>query len=335
MSLIEIKNLYHNYGTFHLDNINISIAEKQIAYLIGNSGSGKSTLLKLIAGLENAKSGEISVNGQVVFSNRNLVKPEDRGVGIIFQYPSLFPHKTVIENVIFAIRGMDKNAKYNFAMEKLRDVGMDSYADYAPYAISGGQQQLVTIARTLAQRPKVVLLDEPFSNLDSALRRKIREQMLSILLDHDVAAIVVTHDPEEALEMANNIYVMRDGSIIQHGSPHDIYYRPVDLRFAKFFGLINPIPGKYKDNTLHTAWGKISLSSPKKLPYARPEAILLCNAEEGLPSVVKNVRFFNRIVDIEIQGAIYHVRFTIALLPKKGDIIYVKLDTKQLLFLTN
>lgn len=335
MTLVSIENLYHSYGTFSLKNINITIQHKQIAYLIGHSGCGKSTILKLISGLEIPKSGFISIDNQVVFHNKNIVNPEKRGVGIIFQYPSLFPHKSVIENVMFALHSMSKKEKYNIAMQQLKDVGMESYANHAPYTISGGQQQLVTIARTLAQKPKIVLLDEPFSNLDALLRRKIREQTLNILRNHNISVMVVTHDPEEAIEMADNIYVMRNGEIIQQGTPYEVYSHPVDVQFAHFFGDINRIQGKYKDGVFESAWGTIKAKGQTLFPYARPDAIFLSNELVGIRAQVKNIRFFNRIVDIEVASTIYKMRFTIALLPKKDDIIYVALDLSQVLFLTD
>lgn len=335
MSLLEVKNLCHSYGDFCLKDININVNSRQVVYLIGNSGCGKSTILKLIVGLEEAQSGSIQVGDTKVFFKKSVVPPEKRGVGIIFQYPSLFPHKTVVENVIFAIRGIDKKARYNFAMEKLEEVGMALYANHYPYAISGGQQQLVTIARTLVQKPKVVLLDEPFSSLDVALKRKIREEMLRVLVKNNIPALVVTHDPEEALEMADNIYVMRDGKIIQDGLPYNIYYNPIDVEFARFFGLINEIKGEHQGGVFRSIWGEIKTEHSSLTPYVRPEAILLANKREGIEATVRNVRFFNRIIDIEVDGAIYHMRFTIALLPKKEDIIYVTLDQMQVLFLVN
>ena len=336
MPLLEVKDLCHSYGGFHLKDINITLNKKQIIYLIGNSGCGKSTILKLIIGLERPTSGLIKIDNQTVFSTRVFIPPEKRGLGIIFQHPSLFPHKSVIENVMFAICGMGKKEQYNIAMEKLEEVGMKSYADHLPYTISGGQQQLVTIARALAQQPKIILLDEPFSNLDVTLRKKIREQMLEILSKHDIASIIVTHDPEEAMESADNIYVIREGKIIQEGSPYNVYYNPKDIRFAKFFGVINKIKFEYKNGKFISIWGDIrTVLSSEFMPYVRPEAILLANKREGIQAKVISIRFFNRIVDIEIGDERYQMRFTNVLLPKKDDIIYVTLDNSQVLFLAN
>lgn len=336
MSLLEVRNLCHSYGNFHLENININIDRKQIVYLIGSSGCGKSTILKLIVGLEQGKFGTIVIDDRVVFSKKVSVAPEKRQVGIIFQYPSLFPHKSVIENVMFAIIGMTKKEQYDLAMRKLEEVGMSSYANYSPSSISGGQQQLVTIARTLVQKPKIVLLDEPFSNLDAILKRTIREEMLGILIKNNISTLVVTHDPEEAVEMGDNIYVMRNGQIIQEGSPYEIYYNPIDVDLARFFGLINRIEGEYQDKEFISVWGEMKIDNPNLSPYVRPEAILLANKREGIKAQVMNVKFFNRIVEIKVKNnETYHMRFTIALLPKKDDIIYVTLDNKQVLFLAN
>ncbi len=335
MLSIEVTDVCKNYGQFSLKEVNICLKKKQIVYLIGESGCGKSTILKMIAGLERPDSGSITIDGMVVFSKGKMVPPEKRGIGIIFQYPSLFPHKTVLENVMFAINDSEKINKRNFAIEKLKSVGMELFADYLPASISGGQQQLVTIARAMAQNPKAILLDEPFSNLDASLRKKIRYQTMEILQKNCIPALVVSHDPEEALEMGNNIYVMQCGKIIQEGQPYDIYYSPVNTYFAKFFGELDQIKGRYEDGILYSAWGEIKINDESLLPYLRPEAILVANEREGIKAKVINVRFFNRLVDIEVDETIYHMRFAIALLPKKGDIIYVTLDRKQVLFLAN
>ncbi len=336
MSLLTIQQLSHRYNNFYLRDINLAVHNNEVVYLIGNSGCGKSTILKLIIGLEKPESGTISLEGQTLSSSTHFIPPEKRGIAITFQHPSLFPHKTVIENVIFATRDSSKAEKYKSAISALKEVGMDKYAEYFPQSISGGQQQLVTIARTLVQKPKLILLDEPFSSLDTILRKKIRRKMLDILKSHKIPAIIVSHDPDEALEVASRIYVMRNGEIIQEGSPYDVYYSPVDAHSANFFGIINKISGSVEKDTFISIWGKIPITdSSKVIPYVRPEAILLANQREGIKAKVISVSFFNRIVEIEVKGEIYHIKFMIALLPKKGDIIYITLDKNQVLFLSN
>ncbi|HCE59241.1 MAG TPA: ABC transporter ATP-binding protein, partial [Wolbachia sp.] len=196
------------------------------------SGCGKSTILKLIAGIENPGSGSIVINDRLVASNKASVAIEERNIGLIFQHSALFPHKTVIENVIFAIKKFTKKEKYNTALEILKLLNIEKYENAYPRVLSGGQQQLVAIARVIAQNPDIVLLDEPFSNLDILLKRQIRQYILSLFKKKNIPVLMVTHDPQEALEVADFIYVIRNGKVIQSGTSSDI---SKDDMLARFF----------------------------------------------------------------------------------------------------
>ncbi|MDD9332086.1 MAG: ABC transporter ATP-binding protein [Wolbachia sp.] len=235
MLVNNICYFYNNHNDFALSNINIQVKKGHVACLLGHSGCGKSTILKLIAGIENPKYGSIFINDRLVASDKASIAVEERNIGLIFQHSALFPHKTVVENIIFAIKNSSKKEKYNIALEILDLLNIEKYEDAYPNVLSGGQQQLVAIARVIAQNPDIVLLDEPFSNLDVLLKRQIRTYILSLFRKKNIPVLMVTHDPQEALEVADFIYVMRNGRIIQSGVSSDIYNRPKDDMLAKFF----------------------------------------------------------------------------------------------------
>ncbi len=333
---LELKDISHHYNrnSFALNNINIKVNKSAVACLLGPSGCGKSTILKLIAGIEKPKSGSITISDKVIVSDHIFSPIEKRKIGLIFQHPALFPHKTVIENIIFAIKKCNKEEKYKAALEVLNLVNMADYKDLYPHMLSGGQQQLITIARTIAQKPEIALLDEPFSNMDVILKRKIRKDMLSLFKEKNITVLLVTHDPEEALEIADAIYIIRDGNIIQYGTPYDIYYNPKDYALAKFFGELNHFHAVAQKNHVESPFGKIPINLPndndRVIVCIRPEAILLQN-HGGIQAIVDSVKFFNRMVCINIKSCLYLMRFPVALLPNKGDIISVALDLNQVL----
>ncbi|WCR59144.1 MAG: Fe(3+) ions import ATP-binding protein FbpC 2 [Wolbachia endosymbiont of Ctenocephalides felis wCfeF] len=235
MLVNNISYSYNSQDDFALSNINIEVKRGNVVCLLGHSGCGKSTILKLIAGIENPKSGTIFINDRLVASNHMSIAIEHRNVGLIFQHSALFPHKTVVENITFAIRSSSKKAKYLTALEILKLLNIEKYENMYPNALSGGQQQLVAIARVMAQNPDVVLLDEPFSNLDILSKCRIRHHILSLFRSKNTPVLMVTHDPQEALKVADFIYVMKSGKIIQSGVSSDIYHSPKDHTLAKFF----------------------------------------------------------------------------------------------------
>jgi iron(III) transport system ATP-binding protein len=209
MSYLQVKNLSFNYAKAKkplIDNFSMEMNSGEIVAIIGNSGSGKSTILRLLAGLEEAKAGIITLNNQTLLNTTNNKKidllPEKRGIGMIFQDYALFPHLTVLGNVMFAIKGSYQKRK-NEAMTLLIMVQMQEYANKYPHQTSGGQQQRVAIARALSINPKLLLLDEPFSNLDSKLRGQVRNEIRSIIKQSQTSAILVTHDEEDVNECAD------------------------------------------------------------------------------------------------------------------------------------
>lgn len=253
--LLQIKDLSLNYGEqVVLNKLNLDANQGELTAVLGASGAGKSTLLRLIAGFESPTSGEIYIDSKLVSNSKDVVAPEKRGVGVVPQDSALFSHLTVSQNIGFGVaKGSDARVK-----ELLKLVGLGDYADRKPASLSGGQAQRVALARALAPRPKLILLDEPFSALDAELRARLREDVRRVLRAENATAILVTHDQEEALSLADKVAILRDGKIIQSGSPTEIYNSPVDLGIATFLGDSILVDGHVEDGKIITALGKIT-----------------------------------------------------------------------------
>lgn len=223
--MLKINNLHFKYKSSKEDNIknfNIEINKGEIVSILGQSGSGKSTVLRIIAGLENAYKGKITIAENVVYGEKTFVEPEKRGVGMVFQDYALFPHMNVAQNIMFGLRKMDKRQKEQRMIEMLKLVNLEEYKDKYPYELSGGQQQRIAIARALAPRPSILLLDEPFSNLDAHLQKKIRTELKEIIQKANITSIFVTHDKEDAKALADKVVVLDKGEIIRLGDGKDI-----------------------------------------------------------------------------------------------------------------
>lgn len=253
---LEIRNLIRSYdGRRVVDDVSLQIKPGQVTCLLGPSGCGKSTTLRIIAGVEMQDSGEIYADGELVCDTIFRVPPEGRSIGLMFQDFALFPHLSVAQNVGF---GLPRKAAGNAARvnELLERVGMLHHANDHPHQLSGGEQQRVALARALAPRPKIMLMDEPFSGLDNRLRDGIRDETLDLLKDEGAAVLLVTHEPDEAMRMADEIALMRDGKIVQQGAPYNIFNRPSDKSTAGFFSDINVIEGVVKGALTETPFGQ-------------------------------------------------------------------------------
>ena len=237
-----------------VNDVSLEVAAGQVTCLLGPSGCGKSTTLRMIAGVERPDSGTIRIDGRTVCGDGVLVPPEARSVGLMFQDFALFPHLTVAQNVAFGLSG-DRAAKARRVDELLDRVNLSGYGPKHPHQLSGGEQQRVALARALAPRPKVMLMDEPFSGLDNRLRDGIRDTTLEVLKEEGTAVLLVTHEPDEAMRMADEIALMRDGRIVQRGAPYNIYNAPVDKAAAAFFSDINVIRGTCRGALTDTPFG--------------------------------------------------------------------------------
>jgi iron(III) transport system ATP-binding protein len=277
MSKIEIKNITKNLGNKRiLDNINLEIEEGEMISLLGPSGCGKTTTLKIIAGLMLPDYGDILFNGESILK----VPVEKRGAVIVFQDYLLFPHMTVEDNIGFGLKmaKVKRDVIKKKVNEMIELVGLMGHGKKYPKELSGGQKQRVAIARALAIEPKVLLLDEPFSNLDTRLRENMRDFISDIQRELKITTVLVTHDKEEALMMSDKIAVMFDGNIKQYGSPTDIYNRPVSPQIADFFGEKNYIEGEIEDGLFISRLGKVktTFNAFKKVKaMIKPEDIQL------------------------------------------------------------
>ncbi len=222
-----------------VNDLNFEIREDEIFALLGPSGCGKTTCLRLISGFERADQGEVHVDGKLLESPTSHVAPQNRGIGFVFQDYALFPHLSVIDNVAFGLTDIPKHKRQVYAEEVLCRTGMGDYKDRNPSELSGGQQQRVALARAIAPKPKLVLLDEPFSNLDAMLRDTMRKEVRDVLKKAGMSALLVTHDQEEALSFADRIAVMNNGRIEQIGTPEEVYYNPKTKFVAQFLGRTN------------------------------------------------------------------------------------------------
>lgn len=337
---LRLSGITHKYrkSDFLLEVSDFSGKKGEVVCLLGPSGCGKSTILKLIAGLERAATGVVTINGKVVsdVASGIHVPTERRNVGLIFQHPALFHHQTVEESVAFAVGEKSQDKRVLRALKVLKTLGIECFKDAYPHMLSGGQQQLVTIARTMAQDPEIILMDEPFSNLDVMLRAKIRTDVLSIIKSEKVTVLLVTHDPEEALEIADKIYVMRDGKVTQCGTPYEVYNSPNDVNLAKFFGRLNYFEACVRNGKVNLDLGSIDAAHYKDgsrvAVCIRPDAIVQ-QEKGGVAVAVKLVRFFNNMVYIATGDNAYWMKCWGAVLPEVGDVVSVSLDSsKALLF---
>jgi len=237
-------------GRAVVDEVSLEVEAGQVTCLLGPSGCGKSTTLRMIAGVERPDWGRVVIDGVEVFGARD-VPPERRGVGLMFQDFALFPHLTVAGNIGFGLKG-DKTARVGELLEK---VDLAGFGGKHPHELSGGEQQRVALARALAPRPRVMLMDEPFSGLDNRLRDGIRDTTLDVLKAEGTAVLLVTHEPDEAMRMADEIALMRDGRIVQQGAPYNVYNAPVDKAAAAFFSDINVIRGVSRGALTETPFG--------------------------------------------------------------------------------
>ena len=247
LDVVDLDSGYDNLQV--LNQVSFSLQPGQIGCMLGPSGCGKTTVLRAVAGFEPAWAGQILIDHTEVSSSRFCLPPEKRNVGMVFQDFALFPHLRVDDNIRFGLRGMTAEEQQYRIGELLATVGMPAYARAYPHQLSGGQQQRIALARALAPRPGILLLDEPFSNMDVELREQLAREIRNILKQENITAILVTHDQNEAFAMADLICVMHEGRIVQQGSGYDLYHQPANRFVADFIGQGVIIPAEVRDAT--------------------------------------------------------------------------------------
>lgn len=311
MTGLIIDNISHSYGQQRvLSGVSLSVARGELVCLLGPSGCGKSTLLRIVAGLETLQAGKLRVGGVNVAAQPHQPPPELRHVGMVFQDFALFPHLTVRENIAFGLRGSDPN-RLRRIEDLLEQVGLVWAGNLYPSVLSGGEQQRVALARALAPNPGVMLLDEPFSNLDATLRFRLRMETRELLRERMVPTLLVTHDPEEALAIADRIVLMQNGKVIQVGRPTELYRRPINAFAARFLGPANFLDARILGHEVQTALGNFAPSEEKLPPgrgtlLVRPENLTLeLNPQPGqVIGVVRRSHFCGPsfLVEVVVPG---------------------------------
>ena len=358
MAVLKLEHVSHDFGEVRaVADVTLSVGRGELVCLLGPSGCGKTMALRIAAGLERLQQGRVLIDGEPVGDQKHDVPPEDRSVGLVFQDYALFPHLDVKGNVAFGLRGWSRRDREARAREVLRQVGMSHLANAHPHMLSGGQQQRVAVARALAPNPKVMLLDEPFSGLDVTLRHTIRDETLNVLKTAGAATLMVTHDPEEAMFMADRVALMRDGRVVQSGPPAELYANPADKFVASFFGDINRLPGEVKGGQVQTPFGRLDagqLSEGQAVEVLiRPEALRVqpCAAPEDRapgqrPARVRAARLLGRSsmlhLDLSANGADtsapaaggsdgiqLQARIPGRYLPAENELLDVQLDRSQ------
>jgi iron(III) transport system ATP-binding protein len=256
VSLLSVKGLWKGYaGQPVLQGLDLEVPAGSLTAVLGLSGCGKTTLLRVIAGFERAERGTVSLAGRTLDDGATFLAPERRRIGYVPQEGALFPHLSVQDNVGFALTRSERRGKQ--VARLLEMVGIAPLATRMPNELSGGEQQRVALARALAPRPDALLLDEPFSSLDASLRSRVREEVHGLLRGQGVTTVLVTHDQEEALSLADTVAVLRDGKIVQQGAPADLYEQPSDERLARFLGAVNLVAADFEDGSARTALGRL------------------------------------------------------------------------------
>jgi iron(III) transport system ATP-binding protein len=271
MAFLSSQQIYKSFTKEKkaLSNINMEVEKGEIVALLGESGSGKTTLLRIIAGFETPDAGTLNLNDTEI----TFLKPEKRNIGMIFQDYALFPHLTVVENIQFGMKHLSKELKYSETNSLLQLLQIDELKKRYPHQISGGQQQRVAIARSIAAKPEMLLLDEPFSNLDKSLKDSVRKEIRNILKKTSTTAIFVTHDIEDAVAVADKIVILKDGIIQQQATYFDLYYTPANIYVASISSILQVI----------------IIDGEKK--YLRPEAIHLSEQITFYKALVLENRF--------------------------------------------
>jgi iron(III) transport system ATP-binding protein len=269
--------------------VSLEIEHGELMAVLGPSGCGKTTLLRLIAGFEAPDGGSVTVGEETVAGPGTLIPPEKRRVGMVFQDYALFPHLTVEANVAFGLSRRPREEREALTRRTLELVGLQHKTSRYPHELSGGERQRVALARALAPEPEVVLLDEPFSSLDATLRADLRREVELILRDAEATALLVTHDQEEALSLADRLAVMREGRIVQVGAPEEVYGRPASRWAAQFVGEVNVLAGVAREGGVETELGRFDLRAPATGTVhvaVRPEQLELTARHDGNAEVV-------------------------------------------------
>lgn len=349
--LKDIKKNYNKYekiSNFDLNIEELKIKDKDFFGIVGGSGCGKTTLLKIIAGLIDLEYGKIYMDGKVI----NDVLPQKRDIGMIFQENLLFPHMTVYENISFGlkIKKVGKKEISKLINDALESVGLNGFEKRYPNELSGGQKQRVSLARALVLKPEVLLMDEPFSALDPELRKDMRSLILRIHKEYNMTIVFVTHDIEEAYNLFDNMIVMREGRVVQKGSPMQIYENPINTHVAKFMGINNILYGNIKNkifvsDKLNIKLNRFNEDNVSGNIILKPESLQVLKADSYdeqvtiFEGIIKEYSFRQGFIDFKVD--INSTEFEIIQVYKSdvefkvGEKVFIQYDEKGLLFIAD
>lgn len=339
--VLELQHLTRRFGsTAAVADVSLSVGKGEVICLVGQSGCGKSTLLRLIAGVDTPDTGRILLHGREVSGPAAFVEPEARNIGFVFQDYALFPHLTVEKNILFGLKHYDKAEATRRTSEVIQLIGIAHLADRFPHMLSGGEQQRVALARALAPQPTLLLMDEPFSNLDQGLRDKVRNSTLSLLKSLGTTVIMVTHDPQEALSVGDRVVLMRAGAIVQIGSGYDLHDRPASPYAAEFFCDFNKVSGIAKADLIETPIGSFPhrmqlKDGHRSTVYIRPQGISISPDKGNIPGAIKARSFHGEfeqfLVRVASLDAPLRVKTT-SRLPENTRSVHLSIDDGEILF---
>jgi iron(III) transport system ATP-binding protein len=343
VSGLILEGVSHRFGDLvAVDGVDLRVESGELVCLLGPSGCGKSTILRLAAGLERLQQGRVLIADREVASTTTNLPPEERGVGLVFQDYALFPHLKVLDNVAFGLDRLAPAERRKSALEMLERVGMAVNADTYPHTLSGGEQQRVALARALAPRPGLMLMDEPFSDLDIRLRDHIRDETLDLVKAQGISTLLVTHDPEEAMRMADRIALMRKGRIVQEGTPGQLYSQPADAFAAGFFGEINILEGIVEAKHVVTPLGEVAANGlaegSRVAVFVRPEGLAVAPADDreatATVALARPLGPFSLVsLRLDVGGAALESRLPVSVPPPEGARVRITLDsTKAFVF---
>ncbi len=344
--MLTIRELRHHFGELEvLRSVSLDLQAGEILCLLGPSGCGKTTLLRLAAGIERCQQGQIEIDNATVANGaeHKHIPPEARRVGMMFQDFALFPHLTVRQNMMFGVRS-ERDARARWIEATASRMGIGALLDQYPGTLSGGQQQRVALIRALAPNPRALLLDEPFSGLDAVLRADVREQTQTLIRETGIAALMVTHDPEEAMFMADRIAVMNHGRIIQSGTPDDVYFAPRSAFVAGLFGHLNQLPPGHAliDGLLgsRTTDADTDSSANHEAVVFRPDNLqpVSPGTAHGSAATIHSARRLGSEIQLHLEtagddaGIALLARWPAPKLPRPGDTIWIAIRHPEQLF---
>ncbi len=337
---LTFENVSLSFGSLEaVRNVSFELQPGEIVCLLGPSGCGKTTLLRIAAGVERPQTGRVLIDGVEMAGPARNIPPEKRNIGLMYQDFALFPHLSIIDNVAFGLRSLSRKDALHEARNALARVGLAEYENSFPHALSGGEQQRVALARAIVPRPQVMLMDEPFSGLDQRLRENVRGETLALLKETRATTMLVTHDPVEAMGLSDRILLMRQGQLVQAGTPAQLYENPVDAQAARFFCDMNELSAVIRNGHADTALGSFAAPAledgSNALVMVRPQGFELAKADIGIEGYILDSHFLGDVTQCSvvfkgIEGLLM-IKLPAKNAPQAGQSMLFSVDPEQVL----